>query len=632
MFTQLVVESVGNIKKMEAQKEAPRQVEAKETRDKDTVFLRTQDNITEYQAKFIAKLTIPYIDLDTIETDERRAVVKKFLNRGQSQPDVHRTNGKRIYSPLTAMPRDIRKHISCNGDALYQIDAKNSQPLILIDEISKKGFDIEPELMEAVKNGLFYEFVGNEAHTRDKTKVNSFQFFFNSGGLNTSNPVYNVLQKKAPEFIKSLSTFMKEFDSLADHLQKLESKIWIDGVSTKLYELHLPHFTIHDSVCFTGRENINLVLTAVNMSFAISKPPLHVTNIQNNPINHTYEPVALQPIDAFKDLAYDENTNFPPPVPAIKIGGSWYGTLGNFSMIIGKAKSRKTFLISMLLGYTLKSYNLTGLIAGELPEDRNRAIIFDTEQAGFHAQQALKRAVEISGVSGKIKGYRLREQTPNERLEMIKQVISDTHNNTALYVIDGLRDLAQKGINDEETATIIATKLLQWTAKFNIHIIVLLHQNKNDTNARGHLGAEAVNKAEMVAEVAKYPDNKDISIVRCIESRNIEFDPFAFEIIDNIPEIVDMPIKEDNKKGLNPQNITNEMHIEIIENIFKRKSEYNSTDLKEQIIFELNEKRKTCGESKARRFLTYYESNDMIVNNSNNIQLKKWKIGLLTTR
>ena len=68
----------------------------------------------------------------------------------------------------------------------------------------------------------------------------------------------------------------------------------------------------------------------------------------------------------------------------------------------------------------------------------------------------------------------------------------------------------------------IASKLLKWTEEKNIHVVTVLHQNKNDGNARGHLGSELVNKAETVLSVTKDSKEKDISIVEAEYCRNKE--------------------------------------------------------------------------------------------------------------
>ena len=48
---------------------------------------------------------------------------------------------------------------------------------------------------------------------------------------------------------------------------------------------------------------------------------------------------------------------------------------------------------------------------------------------------------------------------------------------------------------------------MQWTDDRQIHIHTILHQNKGDENARGHIGTELNNKAETVLLVEKDKSN-----------------------------------------------------------------------------------------------------------------------------
>jgi hypothetical protein len=80
----------------------------------------------------------------------------------------------------------------------------------------------------------------------------------------------------------------------------------------------------------------------------------------------------------------------------------------------------------------------------------------------------------------------------------------------------------------------LVSKLIK--EELNISIVTVLHQNKSDTNARGHIGTELMNKSETVISVTKSEQDKEISIVEPVACRNIDFEPFGFEINeDGIP-------------------------------------------------------------------------------------------------
>lgn len=63
----------------------------------------------------------------------------------------------------------------------------------------------------------------------------------------------------------------------------------------------------------------------------------------------------------------------------IKIGDYYFGSLGNFSLILGKAKSKKTFLATLLATSVYKDES--NPFKAILPKDKNRVIYIDTEQS-----------------------------------------------------------------------------------------------------------------------------------------------------------------------------------------------------------------------------------------------------------
>lgn len=206
------------------------------------------------------------------------------------------------------------------------------------------------------------------------------------------------------------------------------------------------------------------------------------------------------------------------------------GTLGNFSLVIGKAKAKKSFFINIAVSTALSSSVMLERFKSDLPTNQSDVVYFDTEQGKYHVQAAVKRICDQIGVPEpkNLQAYFLRSLTPRERLEFIEAEIY-SNEKIGFVVIDGIKDLVTS-INDEEQATNIASKLLKWTEERNIHIITVLHQNKSDANARGHIGTELINKAETVLEVAKSETDHRISIVNALQCRNLEPEPFAFEI------------------------------------------------------------------------------------------------------
>ena len=143
-------------------------------------------------------------------------------------------------------------------------------------------------------------------------------------------------------------------------------------------------------------------------------------------------------------------------------------TLGNFSCIIGKAKSRKTFLLSVVTAALLKTGN--GKVIGEMPASKNEILYFDTEQGEYDSYNVIRRIENMAGTGLRLKSYNLRPFSPLERCQIIEYAFKLFGEKTGFCVIDGIADLAN-AINDEVEATRVTGILLNLTK----HTIVTYH-------------------------------------------------------------------------------------------------------------------------------------------------------------
>lgn len=306
-------------------------------------------------------------------------------------------------------------------------------------------------------------------------------------------------------------------------------------------------------------------------------------------------------------LQIDPKTPLLPPQVAIEMGTGILGTLGNFSLIIGKAKSRKSFFLNILASSLLLDNPFFDVFKACLPHNKRIILYFDTEQGEYHVQLALKRICGMSGLSNPkdIKVYHLRSKAPKERLELIEKALFNIPN-VGFVFIDGIKDLITS-INDEEQATMITSKLLKWTEELNIHISVVLHQNKSDNNARGHIGTELLNKAETVLSVTKSEGNADISIVQPEMCRNKEPEPFAFEIIDGLPKMVkDYELRtETNKNRFNVSDIDEQNLLELLKEVYSKGQEFGYAELVRQIKLAYKNKfDKSLGDNRSKEIIT----------------------------
>jgi hypothetical protein len=288
-------------------------------------------------------------------------------------------------------------------------------------------------------------------------------------------------------------------------------------------------------------------------------------------------------------------------------------TLGNFSLAIGKAKSRKTFLVTLF--FAIVTGYVTDKFSGGLPLGKKVGIYFDTEQSRYHVQKLLHRICKLVGqqVPENIIVYSLRKYRPEDRLEMIKYAINTTPN-LGFVVIDGIRDLVTS-INNEEQATRVTSDLLNWTEEKNIHVMTVLHQNKNDNNARGHLGTELTNKAETVLSIAKYTKDESISTVEPEYCRDKEFDPFAFTInTDGLPEIVDGREQQLNEKKNIIKEIGDKDIFSLLTECFSKADNIKYAELIRKIKLAARETlKKEIGDNKIKEMITYSKDKDWVI-------------------
>ncbi len=308
------------------------------------------------------------------------------------------------------------------------------------------------------------------------------------------------------------------------------------------------------------------------------------------------------------------------------------GTLGNFSMVKGKAKSKKSFFINMAISAAVSKGLIQNKIRSPLKDDFNQVLYFDTEQSEWHVQKAVKCVCKQLNISNPINlsTYNLRKSSPSERLKLVEYAIENTPS-IGFVVIDGIRDLITS-INDEAEASNIASKLLKWTEEFNIHIVVVLHENPGSDKARGHIGTELMNKAETVIalQVDKYDES--ISIVNAGFCRNKSFKPFAIKITDEgLPKIIDdYVIQSKSKKGFDVLTLDPIDKFQLLKEVFKNGEGFQHGELTTQIKVVLDKKyqgTKGKGQSKIKQLITESKNEGWLIQNGNR---QPYRLGILS--
>lgn len=234
----------------------------------------------------------------------------------------------------------------------------------------------------------------------------------------------------------------------------------------------------------------------------------------------------------FHSSILDQTKDYPSPVPVVTLLQATetivFLTLKSFSLWQGKQKSRKTTALALTIAAFLcgkirtEEMSINGTMDG-------CALFFDTEQGESYAARTLKLILKLAGLesSPRLIYCNLREYSPAERLKIIRAGIENTPN-VKLVVIDGLVDLMVDFMDAGEAHTVI-TEILRLCSLHDIHIAGVLHQNKADKNARAHIGTIASQKCEIEIMTEVDQNDKSKSVVSCLNSRGLPFEPFAIK-------------------------------------------------------------------------------------------------------
>lgn len=259
------------------------------------------------------------------------------------------------------------------------------------------------------------------------------------------------------------------------------------------------------------------------------------------------DPAQLEIDSLIANSTLDITAEIPEEVPILKQADINVLTLGDFSCISGRAKSRKTFLISAMVGAFLSEEEYLGF---EGTNNTGSVLYIDTEQAIGDVMRVAKRIYRIAGWkyenNDKIRFLHLREYTPEQRKAITKRAI-DKYKPT-FCVIDGIADLMSNGVNDITESVEIATMLLNLSEVYNCHIMTAIHTNPDGGKMRGHAGSEIARKAELVLQVSK---DGESSLVEPVFSRRKEPEKFAFFIgSDGLPIRTDIQNKKPSRVKL----------------------------------------------------------------------------------
>lgn len=178
--------------------------------------------------------------------------------------------------------------------------------------------------------------------------------------------------------------------------------------------------------------------------------------------------------------------------------GVGFAARGNVHAIVSQMKQGKTYgALSMAAAAIGGAF---GSVEAETPM---RVLVFDTEQDEADVKARKNAVVTAAGGGRAMLRYvsarrAIAEANPWDaqslqewRALMLELCIVEF--SPQLVVLDGLRDLCQD-INDTKEAARVMSFVERLAAEYRCAIYCVLHLNKDEKNARGHIGTELQNK------------------------------------------------------------------------------------------------------------------------------------------
>lgn len=262
----------------------------------------------------------------------------------------------------------------------------------------------------------------------------------------------------------------------------------------------------------------------------------------------------------------DPAQTYTKDTPIMFFNGVPFLTLQNFSQVIGLPKSRKSWFSQMIAGIFVgaqngKQYD-TKLTAPKL-KNTSSVLLVDTEQGNYRAAKMQNTITQIAGIDQPITSQYITTLSLRKfgsDISLIATITQIIRQRPKLVIIDGIADLVTDP-NDPKQSAIIYQFLLQASARYDCHIMVVIHANQSALNkdkaepisrGRGHLGGDLERKSEANIWIEKPESNSNFTNVFFSSTRDITPDNFAFTIdgagLPHPCDFVEVTSKDDNER------------------------------------------------------------------------------------
>ena len=253
-------------------------------------------------------------------------------------------------------------------------------------------------------------------------------------------------------------------------------------------------------------------------------------------------------------------------------------SLGGMVVITGKPKARKSTFLHSFIGSGIVKAPIFNIYT-DLPKDKNKIILIDTEQSNYDLYRSVSRlgysiGIPIEQLPDKnFYLYSTRSLDTFNTLKLIDQILLENPD-IGLLCIDSLIDLVTD-INDVSEAKAVITKIKFWLDTYKIGIVTIIHQSKSTNFSLGHLGSFASRFCQSEISVEKNADNT--STLQATYLRSDEnFEPIIIEFND-----IEKSYSQISRSST--QNIEEINHRSTIDKLFNSRSVYTYKDLLEDL-------------------------------------------------
>ena len=204
-----------------------------------------------------------------------------------------------------------------------------------------------------------------------------------------------------------------------------------------------------------------------------------------------------QLLATIETLRIRSDMDLPPLEFLFKMLGKPCLPRGEVVTVTGKAKSGKTFFLSLLMAACTADREVVG-ISRMAESPPLKCLWYDTEQSRQSTLEILRERIKpLVGEEFPDELYDVfnsRSMDFEERLALLEEAI--VHCQPDLVVIDGVCDLIAD-INDGTRVKPVVEWLMQTAQAYHCCIVCAIHQNKGaeDRNPRGWIGTELNNKS-----------------------------------------------------------------------------------------------------------------------------------------